>query len=245
MAAITLATASTTGNTTVNGVTIALSTNSQCRLIVLSLAVTGTSNINIAPKYGNDFFTQVGSTVATTEGNVEMWYLTTNTESRTGFVTYSNKKGFSHVATLTAYNSSDGLTFQTSGSDFSVSGQTASVSLALGPNSGSVCITQYHSGYPSLSGLSRNGTLLYQLDRGSLISGTSYEKSTTHTSCNLYWSSGGNDDYAMINAGFISATPPPTGDITSWNSVSFADMTSLDSVNLTSLGEINTIDTGN
>ena len=68
---------------------------------------------------------------------------------------------------------------------------------------------------------------------------------TNATTCNMYWSTPVNDDYAMIQASFVSGEVPVTSDITSWNTVAFNSMTSTNTVNITSLGSINSIGTGN
>lgn len=247
MANIILSTSTTTGNTTVSGVTLAISTSSDCELIVLTVTTSGTGAIGIVPKLGNDFFTKAGATVATTEGNVEIWYMTTNTQSRSGFVSYSNKSGYAHVSNLYSFTSLDSIIFQAYNTTFSVNGSTASIVTHLGSNTGGVVINQFHSGYPSLSGVSKSGTLLHQLDRGDLICGSAYGTTSGNTDMTLHWTTPTTDDYAMAQVGFISGNtaPPVTGDITSWNSIAFADMNTLNSVSLTSLGGINTIDTGN
>ena len=245
MAAIAFANKFTTGNNNVTAPSVTCVTSGSCKLIVLGLTISGSSAMNPAPTFGSDVMTKIGSTVATTEGNVEMYYLVTNTANRNGTISYSNKGGYYHTCDVSTYNSTANVAFETSGSTFSLSGQTCGLFLNMQSNTGSVCVNQYHSGYSSLTSLANNGTVLYKLDRGVLISGSAYLIDTNATSCNMYWSTPAADDFAMIQAAFISATTPATGDITSWNTVAFASMTSLDSVSLSSLGTINTIDTGN
>jgi|TARA_R110002096_G_scaffold8986_1_gene36257 hypothetical protein len=248
MALISLATSITGGNQNYSAVTIALSTNSACKLIILTLAVNGTSAINVAPALGTDYFTKVGSTVATTEGNVEMWYLNTNTANRSGFVSYSNKSSIYNVANLYTFSSTDTIILQDVDSTFSVSGKVCQLTSTFPTNTGTMTINQWHSGYPTLSGVSKSGTLLHQTDRGNLISGTAYSRSqpsSNHTDTTLHWTTPVNDDFAMIQAGFMSGTPAPVGSITSRNTIGFANITSVDTVSLSSLGTINSIDTGN
>jgi hypothetical protein len=248
MSAITYANKFTTGNTNAGGVagaTVTCVTTSTCKLIVIGFTISGTSNMSPSPKIGLLNFTKIGSTVATSEGNVELWYMNTNTASITGVISYNNSFRLYHTADVSTYTSSDSINFDNTGSTFSISGRTASINLGLSTNTGSVCITQYNSGYSSTSNVSNNGTVLYKLDRGNLISGSSYMVDTSATTCNLYWSTPVNDDYAMIQAGFISGEAASTSDITSWNTVAFNSMTSTNTVNITSLGSINSIGTGN
>ena len=246
MASITLLSSITGGNTNISSVTISLGTNSATRLIILTLTVTGTSAINVTPTYAGNSFVKAGATVATSEGNVEIWYMTTDTESKSGFVSYNNKGGLYHVPNVYTFQSSEQIDFHSYQSSVSISGSTANISTSLGTNTGSVVLNQWHSGYYTLSGVSKNGTLLHQLDRGNLINGSAYSVSTSATSQNLYWSTPSADDYAMAQVAFLTAAAPPaTGDITSRNSIAFDDMTSVNLVNLSDLGEINSIDTGN
>ena len=245
MATISFANKFTTGNNNVTSPSVTCVTSGSCKLIVLGLTISGTSAMSPSPTFGSDVMTKIGSTVATSEGNVEMYYLVTNTANRNGTISYSNKSGYYHTCDVSTYNSTANVAFENSATTFSTSGQTASINVSMQSNTGSVCVTQYHSGYYTLTSLANNGTALYKLDRGNLISGSSYLIETSSTSCNMYWSTPASDDYAMAQAAFISATAPATGDITSWNSVAFASMSSLDSVSLSSLGTINTIDTGN
>ena len=248
MAAIQLLSSITTGNTSVSGITIAIGTNSATRLIILSLTVSGQSGINVTPQLedsqsGVYTFTKVGATVATSEGNVEMWYLNTNTQSKSGFITYSNKGGLTHVANVYTFQSSAGIAFQQYNGTFSVSGQTSSINTTLGTNTGSLVINQWHSGFSSLSGVSRNGTLLHQLDRGNLINGSAYTVSTSATSQNLYWSTPFSDDYAMVQTGFISsAVPNPVGSILSWNDNVFSGVNRINGISTLVVDKINTKD---
>ena len=248
MSAITYINKFTTGNTNAGGLasaTVTCVTTSVCKLIVIGFTISGTSNMSPSPRIGANNFTKIGSTVATSEGNVEMWYMNTNTASVNGVITYDNSFRLTHTADVSTYSSSDSIIFDNTGSTFSISGRTASINLGLSTNTGSLCITQYHSGYSSTANVSNNGTVLYKLDRGALISGSSYKVDTSATTCNLYWSTPVNDDYAMIQAGFISGESPSTSDITSWNTVAFNSMSSTNTVSITSLGSINSIDTGN
>lgn len=246
MASITFANKFTTGNTNSTSPSVTCVTQASCKLIVLGFTTSGTSEMSPSPTFGSDVMTKIGSTVATSEGSVQMWYLVTNTANRNGTISYNNKSGYYHTADVSTYESTANVAYENHGSLFTISGQTVSVSVTLQTNTGSACVTQYHSGYSSLTNLANNGTVIYKLDRGALISGSSFLLSSTgSTTCNMYWSTPSADDAALINAAFISAATPATGDITSWNTVAFASMTSLDSVSLSSLGTINTIDTGN
>ena len=248
MALISLENSITGGNQNYSAVTIAISTNSQCKLIILSIAVTGTSGLNISPSLGTDYFTKIGSTVATTEGNVQMWYLNTNTASRSGFVSFSNKNSLYNVPNVYSFTSTDTIVLQDTDTTFSLSGKVCQLNSSFPTNTGTMTINQWHSGYSTLSGVTKSGTLLHQTDRGSLISGTAYSRSqpsSNHTDTTLHWTTPVNDDFAMIQAGFMSGTPVPSGSITSRNTIGFANITSVDTVSLSSLGKINSIDTGN
>lgn len=241
MATISYANGFTSGNTNATNPAIAITTASDCKLIVLGFSIDGNSAFPITPTLGSDSFTQIGSAIATSEGLVQQYYLVTNTANRSANVTYNNKNNIYHSLYITTYNSLSTIAYENTGNTFSTSGLTASINVTMQANTGSVCVTQYHSGYPSISGVTRNGTTAYLTDRGALIGGASYSIGTTATACNLFWSSPSADDYAMINSAFISTVAPSGSDITTRDSVGIANMTSVNSVILSSLSTINTI----
>jgi len=240
-ATISFGTKFTSGNNSFTNPAVSISTSSACKLIVVGFTISGTSASGFAPTIGTDNFIKAGSTVATSEGNVEMWYMTTNTANRSENVTWRNKDGITHVANISTYNSTAGISFETVGTTFSTSGTLANVTNTLQANTASITVSQYHSGYFTPTGVQNNGSVLYTLDRGSLIACSSYIVGTVETTRNLFWLTPSADDYAMTAASFISDDAPVPGGDLEWNTTAWNAIASINGQSRLIVDTVNTV----
>jgi len=215
-------------STTASTVTKTISTGSTCELVVASIIVTGTSALTTTVTFGGVDMIQVGAIVATTEGSVQMWYTVTNTNSRSSVpVSYKNKNGYTNSCMISWYNSSGTLVLSDNESGFSTSGQSAQLNLVNGLNNGFAAVDVWHSGYSTLTGTTKNRSVLYDEDRGTLIASSQYGIGTGTASYPMLHSTPSSDDWAMIAASWVDNT---TQAFASANTVTYADVSSIDGV---------------
>ena len=231
----------TIGNTSGNNPTTGsnINTGANCKVIVLGILVSGTSLIGSGPEFNGVNMTQIGSAVATSEGNVEMWYTMSNVASKSNAnVTYSNKFGILTAGFVSWYDCADTLYLGDTDTTFSTNGSGAQINLISPNNNSFVAVDVWHSGYSSVSGITNNRTELSTLDRGSVIGAAQYGISTGTSTYAMLHTTPLSDDYAMIAASFYASE---TSSFASINGVSYASMTSVDGVPKANIGNIDEV----
>ena len=226
----------TVASTTSSSVAVNISTSSTCELVVVGIAVTGTSALTTTVNFAGVAMTMVGSIVATSEGNVQLWYTTSNTNSRSNVtVQYSNKNGLANSCYVSWYNAPASLVLSDDENGFSTSGQAAQLNLLSGVNNGFVAVDIWHSGYSTTNGTTNNRTLLYQEDRGNLIAASQYGLDDGTSSYAMLHTTPSSDDWAMIAASWIDNS---TSAFASVNTVLYSDVDSIDGVLKGNIGSV-------
>lgn len=216
-----------------------LNTGANCKVIVLGILVSGTSAIGSRPTFNGSSMIQIGSAVATTEGNVELWYTTSNVASKTNAnVSYNNRGGILTAGFVSWYDCADTLYLGDTGTKFSTNGSGAQINLISPNNNSFVAVDVWHSGYSSVSGITNNRTELQTLDRGSVIGAAQYGISSGTSNYAMLHTTPLSDDYAMIAASFYALE---TSSFASINGVSYASMTSVDGVPKANIGNIDEV----